>query len=621
MADKWPLADGNWSDATNWNGGTKPVAGDDVYADGRTVTIDEDVTVATVRNEQRSGGTIGGTFVLTDGITVTADVRTPSSAVTCVTSTLDSPAEATIVGTIFQAASFATSLLHTGSGLITILGNLNGMGNNQSTGVWINGPGSLVVTGDLGAMSANVSSTLRLSATASAVVTGNVANSQNSHTLRVEGDAVCVLNGEVIGNASGFTAGSVGVANGGFVTINGNVSAGTTGAAITMASTTAKLVLNGEVQASANQPAVNFTAAATDIKVSGTLIANQTTGRLPIAGTHMRLSESEPLEYRFSNYSLDGYRSLYTADSVGGNPAIVDVRSGTTFGPADELTGTLVVPDPQYVNAGVPVDDTVGTLTAGGLDASALHAALDNYAGKDGWKANVSGLASQGSVDTIDGIVDSILEDTSDLQANQGNWLTATGFSTHSASDVWSNGTRTLTSFGSLVTDVTAAVWSAGTRTLTAISDSAGVTTLLQRILGIIRTASGDATAETAQTTAIRNGLATEQNVTDAAQSVIDHGDGDGGWGDVGAGGGVAGEGATEWDDLTVNVDGAPAGDVAVWVTTDVEGDNVVAGTVFTNSFGRLTNPFMLDAGGTYYVWLRKTGANFVNPATIQVPA
>jgi hypothetical protein len=47
-------------------------------------------------------------------------------------------------------------------------------------------------------------------------------------------------------------------------------------------------------------------------------------------------------------------------------------------------------------------------------------------------------------------------------------------------------------------------------RTLTAIGDSAGVTTLLERILGIIRTAADDVTAEAAQTAAIRDGLALE---------------------------------------------------------------------------------------------------------------
>ena len=42
-----------------------------------------------------------------------------------------------------------------------------------------------------------------------------------------------------------------------------------------------------------------------------------------------------------------------------------------------------------------------------------------------------------------------VLTDTADLQANQGNWLTATGFSTHDAAAVWTSGTRTLTSAAS----------------------------------------------------------------------------------------------------------------------------------------------------------------------------
>ena len=41
-----------------------------------------------------------------------------------------------------------------------------------------------------------------------------------------------------------------------------------------------------------------------------------------------------------------------------------------------------------------------------------------------------------------------------------------TSRSSHSAADVWAVGTRTLTSFGSLVSDIATAVWSAGTRTL-----------------------------------------------------------------------------------------------------------------------------------------------------------
>lgn len=61
--------------------------------------------------------------------------------------------------------------------------------------------------------------------------------------------------------------------------------------------------------------------------------------------------------------------------------------------------------------------------------------------------------------------------------------------SSHSAADTWAVGTRTLTSFGTLVADI----WSAGTRSLTtfgtlvsdiwaSVTDSSGVTTLLSRL-------------------------------------------------------------------------------------------------------------------------------------------
>ena len=87
-------------------------------------------------------------------------------------------------------------------------------------------------------------------------------------------------------------------------------------------------------------------------------------------------------------------------------------------------------------------DLTSGGVSAiqSGLATSAEIAALNDISVSDvvsgmqavanDFKADVSGLATQASVDIIDGIVDAILVDTNELQTNQGNWLTATGFST-----------------------------------------------------------------------------------------------------------------------------------------------------------------------------------------------
>ena len=137
MADKWPLANGNWSNAANWNGGTKPVAGDDVYADGRTVTVDEDFNVATIRNTQRSGGTAGGSFSFNSGRNCTCSIITGST--TCVTGVSGS---VTINGNVTGGTGTpAAGISLTNNGVIlTINGNLIGgsgalSGNNNSAEV------------------------------------------------------------------------------------------------------------------------------------------------------------------------------------------------------------------------------------------------------------------------------------------------------------------------------------------------------------------------------------------------------------------------------------------------------------------------------------------------------
>lgn len=84
-------------------------------------------------------------------------------------------------------------------------------------------------------------------------------------------------------------------------------------------------------------------------------------------------------------------------------------------------------------------DHTAGTTFGGKNQRVVPSETLNDY------KADVSGLATSAALAIVDGNVDSILEDTNELQTNQGNWLTATGFSTHSAEDVWSVTTRALT--------------------------------------------------------------------------------------------------------------------------------------------------------------------------------
>lgn len=61
---------------------------------------------------------------------------------------------------------------------------------------------------------------------------------------------------------------------------------------------------------------------------------------------------------------------------------------------------------------------------------------------------------------------------------------------------------------------------------------------------------------------------------------------------------------------LTFEANSVPIADADVWITTDAAGTNVVAGTLQTNSLGRVT--FLLTSGVTYYVWMQKHGFNSI---------
>lgn len=220
---------------------------------------------------------------------------------------------------------------------------------------------------------------------------------------------------------------------------------------------------------------------------------------------------------------------------------------------------------------------------------------------------------------------------------------------------VWAATTRTLSSFGTLVADI----WASATRTLTSISDSTGITTLLNRIIGTLASGthnpqSGDSyarlgapagasvSADIAGITATVDEAAIADAVWD--EVISDHagvgstgaalaaagGSGDpwatalpGAYGVGTAGaiigglsGGLAGAGAITWTyTLTEFGTGNPISDADVWVTSDSGGTNILA-SGRTNASGMVT--FYLDAG-TVYIWRQKSGWNFTNPDTESV--
>ena len=81
MANRYAVATGNWSNTATWDGGTLPQSGDDVRPNGFTVTIDQDITVTSLRNDASSPAAGGGAFVITSATTRTLNCNLITYAV------------------------------------------------------------------------------------------------------------------------------------------------------------------------------------------------------------------------------------------------------------------------------------------------------------------------------------------------------------------------------------------------------------------------------------------------------------------------------------------------------------------------------------------------------------
>ena len=160
MATRYAVANGNWSSAATWDGGTLPGAADDVYANNRTVTIDQDVTVVSLRNAAVGSPAItaGGTFqAQTSGTrVVNANVisTTNGGIVTIPAGTVNFTLNGNITaGTNANSTFNLGSFSFVSSSLsdyptVTINGNITGGSVTNSEGVRHAG-GSLYVTGTI----------------------------------------------------------------------------------------------------------------------------------------------------------------------------------------------------------------------------------------------------------------------------------------------------------------------------------------------------------------------------------------------------------------------------------------------------------------------------------------
>jgi hypothetical protein len=383
MALRYAVANGNWSNTATWNGGTLPTSADDVYTNNFTVTIDQNVTVLSLRNTAGAPAVAGGIFILTNGITINATgtgLVNNSGLTTLIDFQLNSPNSATINSTNMSGtggnANTTNAIVRLSStGTLTV--NSNWLVNNAV--ICISGNGTFNLNGSGGHISTITTQPgiriIAASATLNWVGNLTFVGSNTWSYISDNGNGVTsAIN--IIGNIKGSetqTAG--GISTNGITNIIGNVSPAPTSASgpAIFGGAGAVVTVNGIISSNSNRVlAISSTGLTT---ISGQVICVNESP-FPVQSTRLRLSNSLNTQMTFQTDVSGVNKTLYEPGTALGNPAVTDVRNGTTYA-SGALTGTLDVPPASSVAVGVPVDNTVGTAIISITDMGALLASYN----------------------------------------------------------------------------------------------------------------------------------------------------------------------------------------------------------------------------------------------------
>jgi hypothetical protein len=309
VAIRYATKTGVWSDVSVWDGGTTfPGSGDDVHANNFTVTIDQSITVNSLNINAGGSAVAGGTFTAS----ITGTIALQSLAVGGHTGS-------------------STALLQLTGGAVTL---------NVASGI----------TGDTSVTGTEPPAVLASGGTH--IINGD-ASAAAGGCVSVTGDTTSVtVNGVITG---GTTAGvyGVGVSTAGAqLTITGTVVGGTASGAFGVHMGLGTLRLDALLKWSSIGVA----------PVSGS------GGSVMFKRTGAELAMEAPSD---DNWPAATGAAIVVERYTTGNPAPADVREGTLYGPGETSTGTLAVPPPASVAAGVPTDDTVGTAALGLADVLA----------------------------------------------------------------------------------------------------------------------------------------------------------------------------------------------------------------------------------------------------------
>lgn len=405
-------ATGNFNAGATWVGGVVPTVGDTArVVSGHVVTINVNTACDAVTNANSTGY-----FVLPDGITLTAAVTGGSAQTDNATLRYSGTTSATIVGNITasQNTSSAITIRHTGTaGTLNITGTVsNTSTSNSVTAIRLAANGTVAVTGDINGPTATSNTSVSLVGAGTLTVTGNVYGGNGSSSISgTTSGAVVTINGDVYGTTAINSTNTVNVhtvtvngnlfggtpiatnnavaVNATISTINGNVSAGTTSAAngstfgltcagsISSSNNEGRHIVNGNIYAANNCPAISIGANAA-LVVNGDMF-DAASGRMAVGGSGtLRIINTSSYFHSvrsgsitFSGPNLVNGTEVVLIDEDLITPPASDVRAGVVYA-AGSATGTCAVPPAGSVSLGVPVDNTTGTSVVTAADFATL---------------------------------------------------------------------------------------------------------------------------------------------------------------------------------------------------------------------------------------------------------
>jgi hypothetical protein len=213
MANIKAQASGNWSATATWAGGVVPVAGDAVWANNFTITLNQDINVASLNTTAVTGITFNGG-------TTSANAGGGFNAGNLV-------ANITVVD-ITAGTSNCLSVQNTNSSLnITSTGNINGSSVSSTlSGIVYAGIGTCVINAlninsGTGVGSSGTGIAISGSATSNVTITGN-AFARNASAMQIGGSGVSTFTG-TLNFAAGAVSSMLSINTTGTTTINADM--------------------------------------------------------------------------------------------------------------------------------------------------------------------------------------------------------------------------------------------------------------------------------------------------------------------------------------------------------------------------------------------------------------